>query len=107
MDQTGSIWIISEGARLEQPFLDLRECVVELSAFYDERGLLGLAFHPDFAANGRFCVSYNSALREGLSPEEANCIYSRKRQGWAPRERAAPFSKSFPRMDNERERDPF
>ncbi len=70
VDQTGLIWIISGGQRLEQPFLDLRERIVKLNAFYDERGLLGLAFHPDFAANGRFYVSYSAALRAGLPPEE-------------------------------------
>ena len=69
-DQTGIIWILSEGQRLEPPFLDLRERVVELNSLYDERGLLGLAFHPEFASNGRFYVSYSAPLREGLSPEE-------------------------------------
>ena len=44
VDQTGLIWILAGGQRLEQPFLDLRERVVDLNSFYDERGLLGLAF---------------------------------------------------------------
>jgi glucose/arabinose dehydrogenase len=70
VDQPGLIWILSEGNRLEQPFLDLREQVVELNSFYDERGLLGLAFHPDFAQNGRFYVSYSGHLRSGLSSHE-------------------------------------
>src|SRR5215216_994801 len=70
VDQTGLIWILSEGRRLETPFLDLRRRVVELHSFYDERGLLGLAFHPDFVTNGRFYVSYSAPLRAGLSPTE-------------------------------------
>ena len=70
VDQTGLIWILAGGQRLEQPFLDLRERVVDLNSFYDERGLLGLAFHPDFSANGRFYVSYSAPLQAGLSPEE-------------------------------------
>ena len=70
VDQTGLIWILLQGQRLEQPFLDLRERVVDLNSFYEERGLLGLAFHPDFAANGRFYVSYSAPLRAGVSPEE-------------------------------------
>jgi len=69
-DQTGIIWLIAGGKRLEKPFLDIRDRVVELNDFYDERGLLGLALHPDFAANGRLYVSYSAALREGLSPNE-------------------------------------
>ncbi len=70
VDQVGVIWIVVDGMRLEPPFLDIRERVVILSAFYDERGLLGLAFHPDFAANGRFFVYYSAPLRAGLSPDE-------------------------------------
>jgi glucose/arabinose dehydrogenase len=69
-DQTGLIWIVSEGQRLEPPFLDLREQVVELNSFYDERGLLGLAFHPDFASNGRFYVSYSAPLQPDVLPDE-------------------------------------
>jgi glucose/arabinose dehydrogenase len=69
-DQTGLVWIIAKGEKLEQPFLDLHERVVELNSFYDERGLLGLAFHPDFAVNGRFYVSYSARLRAGLSTDE-------------------------------------
>ena len=70
VDQVGIISIIADGKRLEEPFLDIRERVVELSDFYDERGLLGLALHPDFAANGRFYVSYSAPPRNGLSPAE-------------------------------------
>jgi glucose/arabinose dehydrogenase len=70
VDQTGLIWIVSEGQRVEAPLLDIRARVVELNSFYDERGLLGLAFHPDFPANGRFYVSYSAPLRGGLPPGE-------------------------------------
>ena len=69
-DQTGIIWVIADGKRLEKPLLDIRDRVVELNDFYDERGLLGLALHPDFAANGRLYVSYSAPLREGLLPNE-------------------------------------
>lgn len=68
VDQVGMIWILSEGKRIKIPFLDLRDRIVELNAFYDERGLLGLAFHPDFATNGLFYVSYSAPLQAGLSP---------------------------------------
>jgi len=70
VDQTGLIWILLNGEWFEKPFLDVRERVVKLNSFYDERGLLGLAFHPDFALNGKFYVSYSAPLRAGLSPEE-------------------------------------
>jgi len=70
VDQTGLIWILFNGERLEKPFLDVRQRVVKLNSFYDERGLLGLAFHPDFAKNGHFYVSYSAPLQSGLSAEE-------------------------------------
>ena len=65
VDQTGQIWIVtSEGERLAEPFLDIQDRLVELNEGYDERGLLGLAFHPDYAENGRFYVFYSAPLRE-------------------------------------------
>jgi glucose/arabinose dehydrogenase len=70
IDQMGLIWILANGKRIEQPFLDIRERVVELNSFYDERGLLGLAFHPDFDTNRRFYVSYSGHLQHGLSTKE-------------------------------------
>ncbi len=69
-DQTGIIWVIADGKRLEKPFLDIHDRVMELNDFYDERGLLGLALHPDFAANRRFYISYSAPRHAGLSPSE-------------------------------------
>ncbi len=68
VDQAGLIWIIDNGTLLPTPFLDLRNVIVTLSAGFDERGALGLAFHPDYATNGRFFVRY-SAPRTGQMGE--------------------------------------
>ncbi len=68
VDQIGVIWILVNGKRIKEPFLDIRDRLVQLLPFYDERGLLALAFHPDFASNGRFFVYYSARLRPGLSP---------------------------------------
>lgn len=65
-DQAGLVRIITaDGALLDEPFLDLRSRMVALRPGYDERGLLGLAFHPSFATNGRFYVYYSAALQPG------------------------------------------
>jgi hypothetical protein len=60
VDQTGKIFIylLNEGV-LPTPFLDLTGEISPLNTAYDEKGLLGLAFHPDYAHNGRFFVRYS------------------------------------------------
>ncbi len=52
--QGGRILVLAGGTLLPEPFLDLSDRV----SCCGERGLLGLAFHPDFAANGLFFVNY-------------------------------------------------
>lgn len=65
-DQIGKIWIVDKnGNKKATPFLDLTHKVVPLNAGYDERGLLGFAFHPDFENNGRVFVYYNLKPRGG------------------------------------------
>jgi glucose/arabinose dehydrogenase len=61
LGQKGQIWIIKDGAVLAKPFLDISMIVHQPSAG-DERGLLGLAFHPKYAENGRFFVYYTDTL---------------------------------------------
>lgn len=47
-DQIGIIRIVDHARLLSEPFLDLRPWLTKLTPAYDERGLLGLAFHPQF-----------------------------------------------------------
>ena len=73
VDQIGVIKVMTKNGTLrELPFLDIRDRIVKLSAGYDERGLLGLAFHPDFARNGRVYVFYSGPLRSG-APSGWSC----------------------------------
>jgi glucose/arabinose dehydrogenase len=66
LDQAGKVWIIdSTGAKLPTPFIDVTPSLVTLNANYDERGLLGLAFHPQFASNRKFYVYYQRPPRAG------------------------------------------
>lgn len=55
VEQAGVIRILQNGAPLEPPFLDITDRVNDRG---NEQGLLGLAFHPDFASNGFFYVNY-------------------------------------------------
>src|SRR5688572_2172387 len=53
IDQVGKAWIIEgDGDKLATPFIDLASRMVTLNAGFDERGFLGLAFHPQYAENG-------------------------------------------------------
>jgi glucose/arabinose dehydrogenase len=66
IDQIGRFWIIDgDGNKLSTPFIDLTSRMVTLNPGFDERGLLGLAFHPNYANNGRFFVYYNAPPRAG------------------------------------------
>lgn len=61
LDQIGLVRLLeADGSLLSEPFLDIRDRMVTLSSAYDERGLLGLAFHPDYEENGRFFVFYTA-----------------------------------------------
>ena len=70
VEQTGRILLLVDGAILPEPFLDLSDRLVELAPDYDERGLLGLAFHPGFAENGRLYVYYSAPLRDDAPPDQ-------------------------------------
>jgi glucose/arabinose dehydrogenase len=60
-DQIGKIRIVdSSGQLLGTPFLDISSQIVPLMPNYDERGLTGFAFHPNFASNGLFYVYYQA-----------------------------------------------
>lgn len=54
-EQSGKIKVIRDGLLQPTPFIDLGPRVLLLSS---EQGLLGFAFHPQFASNGRFFVNY-------------------------------------------------
>jgi glucose/arabinose dehydrogenase len=73
IDQVGKVWIIdSTGAKLPTPFIDVTSMMVTLSPGYDERGLLGLAFHPQFATNRQFYIYYQLPPRPGGPTPTAN-----------------------------------
>jgi len=55
IEKVGRIRIIENDQLIETPFLDISERVGSTG---NEQGLLGLAFHPQYAQNGRFFVNY-------------------------------------------------
>src|SRR5262245_17754204 len=56
VEQAGKIKVLKNGVLLGTPFLD----VDPLTNGGGERGLLGLAFHPDYQQNGYFFLYYTA-----------------------------------------------
>ena len=57
LEQPGRVRVIEDGAVRATPFLDVSARLPALGLFgldFDERGLLGAAFHPDYTSNGKF-----------------------------------------------------
>jgi glucose/arabinose dehydrogenase len=68
VDQEGRGWKVNIHTRERTLFIDLRSRLVTLGVLgpnsFDERGFLGLAFHPDYPANGKF-YTYTSEPNAG------------------------------------------
>lgn len=67
VEQAGQIRILDGSSLLALPFLDISDLVDDTAG---EQGLLGLAFHPDFATNGHFFVNYT----RDASPKDRTVI---------------------------------
>ena len=91
--QVGEIFYIKDGS--VRTFIDIRSRIIKLgtsSGGYDERGLLGLAFHPQFYNNGLFYIHYSvagsqgpGALSDSFTPNP--CDPSTLNLKWTNRER--------------------
>jgi glucose/arabinose dehydrogenase len=62
VEQSGRIKILTGGAVLGTPFLDLSGSL----SGGNEQGLLGLAFHPSYGTNGFFFVSYTDGAGDSV-----------------------------------------
>ena len=62
IEQNGRVRILEAGQLKPTPFLDVRSKITTLFHDFDERGLLGIAFHPKFKDNGKFYVTYSAHL---------------------------------------------
>jgi glucose/arabinose dehydrogenase len=66
VEQTGKVRIIKNGVLLPTPLIDVTTRIVSGG----ERGLLGIAFHPQFVTNGRFYLNYTRAADGATVIEE-------------------------------------
>ena len=84
LEQPGRVRVIADGLLLPDPFLDLTSRV---GSSANEQGLLGIALHPDFAANGFFFLNYTnlqgdtvvSRFQASSDPEGRKLILALKR----------------------------
>ncbi|XP_070260919.1 HHIP-like protein 1 [Myotis yumanensis] len=59
-EQVGLVWAyLPDRSRVEKPFLNISQAVLTSPWEGDERGFLGMAFHPRFRHNGRLYVYYS------------------------------------------------
>lgn len=59
VEQTGTIKILgADGKLVDGDFLNIKHKLPPLKWEFDEEGLLGLAFPPDFKKSGKFYISY-------------------------------------------------
>ncbi|MCH8990347.1 MAG: PQQ-dependent sugar dehydrogenase [Acidobacteria bacterium] len=63
-DQDGILWAVDLATSTKSVFLDVSGRLVALRTGGDERGLLGVAFHPDYANNG-LLYTYTSEPVDG------------------------------------------
>jgi glucose/arabinose dehydrogenase len=69
-EQNGVIHLLDrDGKKPERPFLDLRKKMVAINKGMEERGLLGLALHPQFSSNRKLYVVYSAPLRTNAPPK--------------------------------------
>jgi glucose/arabinose dehydrogenase len=65
VERVGLIWIVEDGQRLPQPFLDISDRVKSDDG---EQGFYAVAFHPNYEENGQFFVVYTR------KPDGANML---------------------------------
>src|SRR5438132_12738450 len=62
-DQAGVIYVLKrDGQRQEKEFLDLKQKLVPFNQGMDERGILGLALHPQYKSKYKFYFVYRAPL---------------------------------------------
>ncbi|MDP7158554.1 MAG: PQQ-dependent sugar dehydrogenase [SAR324 cluster bacterium] len=75
VEQSGTVRVIKNGKLLGTPFLSIHSKMVVLRKTFDERGLLALAFHPDYQRNGKFYVFYSARVRKD-APKSTRLLLS-------------------------------
>ena len=87
-DQQGRVFVHESDGLRDEPFLDLRDSI---EVAY-EKGLLGMALHPDFAENRRVFVRYSAPRRSGTPENYDHTFVLSEFEATADGRRAKPDS---------------
>jgi glucose/arabinose dehydrogenase len=71
IEKPGRIRVLRDGQLLDEAFLDITDRV---QSNVEEMGLLGLAFHPRYADNGLFYLTYSTDPQAGTNPAHTEVL---------------------------------
>jgi len=74
-EQTGKIRVIKNGKLTGDAVLDLKDKLPKMNRGYEERGLLGIALHPQFSTNKKFYVFYSTPTTGGYNHKDVIAEY--------------------------------
>lgn len=88
VDQVGTLWQVDLTTGQKKVFLNVKNRIVQLGVLgprtFDERGFLGVAFHPDYQTNGRLYTytseptagppTLPSTIPPGSAPDHQNVV---------------------------------
>jgi glucose/arabinose dehydrogenase len=91
VERGGTVRLLVDGALRARPFLDIRSLVLSSDSRESERGMLSIAFAPDYIISGRFYVYYTS--RRPPAARAGDVVVDEFRRSAADPEVADPASR--------------
>lgn len=67
-DLGGKIWIVKNGKVLPKPFIDISSRLEQKDTTPSVKAMLSIAFHPQFATNGKFYIYYHAPAKDTAEP---------------------------------------
>ncbi len=89
-EQKGIIKVLNKDEQKPKVFLDITKKISKLNPNYSEKGLLGLAFHPNYKENRKFYINYSAPAK--VYGEEHRTVISEMVTSLGNPEKAMPQS---------------
>ncbi len=81
-EQSGKVRIISAGKLLAEPLIDLKNKLIKLNRGYEERGLLGMALHPQYSDNKKLYLYYDRVSKQKSNHTGVLAEYQQNADGY-------------------------